>query len=125
MLGRESIDLSHVVPDNEALEIIPKDLSVRFNIIPISLDREENTLSVAMTDIYNLVVLDRLRAIVGNRIEIIPLLASESEISDAIDQFYGYELSVDGILNEIETGEIDYDSLDTEGDAIVSHWLDL
>ena len=117
MLGRESIDLSNIVPDNEAINLIPKDLSVRFNIIPISLDNEEGTLSVAMTDIYNLVILDRLRAIIGNRIELIPLLASESQISDAIDQFYGYELSVDGILNEIETGEVDYDSLDAEGDA--------
>jgi len=104
MLGRESIDLSNIVPDNEAINLIPKDLSVRFNIIPISLDTEEGTLSVAMTDIYNLVILDRLRAIIGNRIELIPLLASESQISDAIDQFYGYELSVDGILTEIEMG---------------------
>ncbi len=117
MLGRESISLSNVVPDKDALKMITKDLSVRFNIIPITLDIEENYLSVAMTDIYNLIVLDRLRAIVGNKIEIIPLLASESEISDAIDQFYGYELSVDGILHEIETGEVDYDSLDVEGDA--------
>jgi len=117
MLGKESIDLSNVVPDTQALELIPKDLSTRFNIIPISLDLEEDTLSVAMTDIYNLVVLDRLRAVVGNRIEIIPLLSGEGEISDAIDQFYGYELSVDGILHEIETGEVDYDSLDVEGDA--------
>ena len=117
MLGRESIDLKHVVPDTEALQKIPKELSLRFNIIPVTLDEAEGTLSIAMTDIYNLMVLDRLRAIVGNRIEIIPLLAGESEISDAIDQFYGYELSVDGILHEIETGEIDYDSLQAEGDA--------
>ena len=117
MLGRESIDLSNVVPDTEALELIPKELSTRFNIIPISLDSEAETLSVAMADIFNLVVLDRLRAIVGNKIEIIPLLSGEGEISNAIDQFYGYELSVDGILHEIETGEVDYDSLDVEGDA--------
>ncbi|MEX0606776.1 MAG: GspE/PulE family protein, partial [Halofilum sp. (in: g-proteobacteria)] len=32
----------------------------------------------------------------------------------AIDRFYGYELSVDGILHEIETGEIDYSSLQAE-----------
>ncbi|VAW73440.1 Type II secretion system protein E [hydrothermal vent metagenome] len=117
MLGRESISLSNVVPDTDALNMIPRELSVRYNIIPITLNTDENFLAVAMADIYNLVVLDRLRAIAGNRTEIVPLLASESEISDAIDQFYGYELSVDGILHEIETGEIDYDSLDVEGDA--------
>lgn len=117
MLGRESIDLSNVVPDTDALKLVPKEMSLRFNIIPLSFDAVEGRLSVAMTDIYNLTALDRLRAIVGNRVEIIPLLASEGQISDAIDQFYGYELSVDGILHEIETGEVDYDSLDAEGHA--------
>jgi len=117
MLGRESIDISKVIPDTDALSIIPKEVSTRFNIVPISLNRMGNTLSVAMTDIYNLLVLDRLRAIVGSRIEIVPLLSGETEISDAIDQFYGYELSVDGILHEIETGEVDYDSLEVEGNA--------
>ena len=33
---------------------------------------------------------------------------AETEIENAIDQYYGYELSIDGILHEIETGEIDY-----------------
>lgn len=117
MLGTESIELSNIVPDNQALQLIPKELSVRFNVIPVSFNQDDNTLSVAMTDIYNLLVLDRLRAVVGNRIEILPLLSGEGEISDAIDQFYGYELSVDGILHEIETGEVDYESLDVEGDA--------
>ncbi len=32
-------------------------------------------------------------------------------IDRRIDRFYGFELSVDGILREIETGEIDYQSL--------------
>ncbi len=57
-------------------------------------------------------VLDRVHALVGRKIELVPMLAGESEIKKAIDQFYGYELSVDGILHEIETGEIDYHSLD-------------
>ncbi len=43
-------------------------------------------------------------------------MAGEAEIEKTIDQFYGFELSVDGILNEIETGEIDYQSLDSETD---------
>jgi hypothetical protein len=42
--------------------------------------------------------------------------AAEAQLGDYIDQFYGHELSVDGILTEIETGEIDYDSLQAGGD---------
>ncbi|HEY9050682.1 MAG TPA: ATPase, T2SS/T4P/T4SS family [Gammaproteobacteria bacterium] len=114
MLGKESVDLANAVPDAEAIKLVPKDLALRFNIVPLSYDKEENRLTIAMTDIYNLAVLDRIRAIVGNRTEIHPLLAGEGEISFAIDQFYGYELSVDGILHEIETGEVDYESLQSE-----------
>ena len=116
MLGKESVDLDHAIPDQEALKLIPKDIASRYTVIPISFDAETSSLNLAMTDIYNLVVLDRIRAVVGRKIEINPLLAGEGEIKQAIDQFYGYELSVDGILHEIETGEIDYASLEAEGD---------
>src|SRR6266478_9603924 len=40
-----------------------------------------------------------------------------SEIGRAIDQYYGHDFSIDGILHEIETGEIDYQSLQASGDA--------
>jgi len=61
-----------------------------------------------MSDTFNLFTLDRIRIQIGHQIEIIPVLSGEAEISSAIDQFYGYELSIDGILREIETGEADY-----------------
>jgi len=43
--------------------------------------------------------------------QITAMLAGEHEIAHAIDQYYGFGLSIDGILTEIETGEIDYHSL--------------
>jgi len=116
MLDHESIDLTTAVPDVDAIKLIAKEYAVRFNIVPINFDKEENRLTIAMMDIFDLVVLDRIRVMVGNRTEIVPLLASESELRTAIDQFYGYELSVDGILKEIETGEVDYQSIDAEGE---------
>ncbi|MDH5764578.1 MAG: ATPase, T2SS/T4P/T4SS family [Gammaproteobacteria bacterium] len=116
ILGKESVDLSKTVPDEEAIRLIPKDIASKFNIVPISYIKNENRLTVAMTDVFNLLVIDRIKTVVGSRIEIYPLLAGDSEIGYAIDKFYGYELSVDGILHEIETGEIDYKSLEADGD---------
>jgi general secretion pathway protein E/type IV pilus assembly protein PilB len=52
----------------------------------------------------------------GPHAELKTQLAAEAQLGDYIDQFYGHELSVDGILTEIETGEIDYDSLQAGGD---------
>jgi len=58
--------------------------------------------------------LDQLRAMLGGQIQLKPVLAAEAQLEEVIDQFYGYELSVDGILREIETGEIDYQSLSVD-----------
>ena len=113
-LGQESIALASVVPDPQALALVPKTLAQRYNILPVSCREDLQQLAVAMTDTFNLLTLDRLRAHIGTEYEIRPLLAGEVEIDEAIDRFYGYELSVDGILHEIETGEIDYASLQTE-----------
>ncbi len=113
-LGQESIDLAHAVPDADALTRVPKDKAKRFGIVPISYRPHEQVLYIAMSDTFNLVTLDRVRAQVGGSVEIRTLLAGEVEIDEAIDRFYGYELSVDGILHEIETGEIDYASLNAE-----------
>jgi len=42
---------------------------------------------------------------------------ARAKIGRAIDQYYGHDFSIDGILHEIETGEIDYQSLQASGDA--------
>ncbi|MFK8067350.1 MAG: GspE/PulE family protein [Gammaproteobacteria bacterium] len=114
-LGQQSTDLSNVVPDNEAIKRIPKELARRYRLLPLTYDRNRNHLSIAMADIFNVVAIDQINALMGGDVDIDVSLAGEAEIQKAIDQFYGFELSVDGILKEIETGEIDYDSL--EGDT--------
>ncbi len=117
VLGLASVDLMTVVPDGGAINLISKDIAERYTIIPVSFDEESLQLRIAMKNVSDLLVLDRVHALVGRTIELIPMVAGEGEIKKAIDQFYGYELSVDGILHEIETGEIDYHSLDVTGDA--------
>lgn len=116
ILGQDSIDLKMVVPDPDAIALIPKAMVMRHNVIPISYDSINNLLILAMADIYDLMVLDRIRATIDATLEIEPMLAGKGEIAEAIDTFYGYELSVDGILHEIETGEIDHKSVEEAGD---------
>ena len=113
-LGQQSVDLSHVVVDGEAVRLIPKDVARRYHVLPLTYDMGRNRLTVAMTDTFNVVTLDQINAILGGDVEIYPLLAAEADIEKAIDQFYGFELSVDGILQEIETGEVDYTSLEAD-----------
>jgi len=114
-IGQESIDLAQVVADPEALKLVPQDFARRNRVLPIAYDPAEQLLTVATTEIFNVVAMDQLRAVLGSQIEIKTQLAAEAQLEDRIDQFYGYELSVDGILKEIETGEIDYESLQAVG----------
>ncbi|MFT7685389.1 MAG: type II secretory ATPase GspE/PulE/Tfp pilus assembly ATPase PilB-like protein [Candidatus Azotimanducaceae bacterium] len=111
ILGQDSIELTTLVPDPDALALIDKQLATRHNVIPVSYDPKEKRLQLAMTDIFDVLVLDRIRANIPAGIDILPILAAEGEIKKALDQFYGYEMSVDGILREIETGELDYQSI--------------
>lgn len=115
-LGYDSVDLSKVVVDSDVVQLIPKDVARRYHILALTFDSDRNVLTVAMSDPFNVIAMDQVRALLGGNVEVKPLLAGNVEVDDAIDQFYGYELSVDGILQEIETGEIDYASLEAESD---------
>lgn len=116
VIGQESIDLQTAVADGEAVHMIPKDMARRLRVLPLTYDSNRRVLTLAMADTFNVVALDQINTHLGGNAEVVPVLAGEAEIEKAIDQFYGFELSVDGILHEIETGEIDYQSLDAESD---------
>lgn len=116
-LGRESVDLTQTVADSTALQLIPKELATRFKLFPMAYNKESRTLILAMADPYNIVALDQIRALLKGDILLQPMLAGDTEVTRAIEQYYGFDLSIDGILNEIETGEIDYQSLQVTADT--------
>ncbi|MFZ2970991.1 GspE/PulE family protein [Ferribacterium limneticum] len=115
-LGKQSIDLSHAVVDPQALKLVPRDMAKRHHLLPLDYDRPNRRLTLAISDINDIVGLDRVRGQLEEGTEIETLLGGESEIDHAIDQYYGHELSIDGILHEIETGEIDWQSLSATDD---------
>ena len=116
-LGLQSVDLTQIVVDSMALKLVPREFSKRHTVFPVALDREARKLIVALADTNNIVALDQLRAQLRGEFTLEPRLAGEGEIGRAIDQYYGHDFSIDGILHEIETGEIDYQSLQASGDA--------
>jgi type II secretory ATPase GspE/PulE/Tfp pilus assembly ATPase PilB-like protein len=113
--GEASIDLANVIADPEAIALTPEHLARRHHVLPLAADSEARTLTVAVPDLFNLVALDQLRAHLDGRYDIQPMLAAEAQILEYLDRFYGFDLSVDGILREIETGEVDWSSLHVGG----------
>jgi len=116
-LGLQSVDLQQIVVDSVALKLVPRDFARRHHIFPVALDRDTRKLIIALADTNNIVALDQVRAHLRGEFELETRLAGETEIARAIEQYYGHDFSIDGILHEIETGEIDYQSLQASGDA--------
>ena len=112
-LGQESVDLSTFVVDPGAIKLIPKDIARRHLLLPLSVDLADKHLAIAIADPGNIIALDQLRALLKNEFRISTQLANESDILRAIDQYYGFELSIDGILHEIEPGEMEYQAPQT------------
>jgi type II secretory ATPase GspE/PulE/Tfp pilus assembly ATPase PilB-like protein len=115
-LGLVPVDLGQIVVDPTALRLIPREFAKRHSLFPVALDRDRRRLIIAVSDTNNIVALDQVRAQLRGEVELEVRLSGEQEILRAIEQFYGHELSIDGILHEIETGEIDYQSLQASGD---------
>lgn len=114
--GYSTVDITGTVIDAGAIKMVPQDLARRFKVLPLSYNSGIHELTVAMPDTYNIIALDQIRAMHDSKLQIRPVLGNETDIASTIEEIYGFNLSIDGILEEIETGEIDLDSIQTEGD---------
>jgi type II secretory ATPase GspE/PulE/Tfp pilus assembly ATPase PilB-like protein len=110
-LGKESVDLTTVIIDSAAIALVPKDVARRYLLLPLSVDAAKKHLILAIADPNNILALDQVRALLHGEYHLITQVASESDIVRAIDQYYGFELSIDGILHEIEPGDMEYQTL--------------
>lgn len=115
--GQRSVDLGRATVDPAALRLVPRDVARRHRLLPLDYDPARRRLTIAIADPDDIVAVDRLRALDSPALRVDTLLAGESEIARGIDQHYGHELSIDGILHEIETGEVDLRSLAAAADA--------
>lgn len=100
--GTQKFDSKSTMLDSQVVRLIPKEVASRFRIIAVGFDGE--SLQLAMNDVYNVLAIDQVRRYVPKSTKIVPIYCTESEILELIDQYYDYEISVDGILKEIETG---------------------
>ncbi len=118
--GTERFDAKKMMLDPVIIKMIPKEVAVRHKIVPISLERNE--LKVAMLDVYDVLATDALRRHMPKGVNVKQLYCTDSEIQELINRYYDYEISVDGILKEIETGIRDNNAsiLDGSEDGYVS-----
>jgi len=100
--GAQKFDPKTTMLDPSVIRQIPKDLATRHKVIAVSLENAE--VHLAMADVYNILAIDQVRRNFPKGTKIVPMFCTETEIMELIDQYYEYEMSIDGILREIETG---------------------
>ena len=100
--GAQKFDSKTTMLDPSVIRLIPKDLATRHKVIAVSAENGE--VRLAMADVYNILAIDQVRRNFPKGTKIVPMFCTETEILELIDQYYEYEMSIDGILREIETG---------------------
>jgi type IV pilus assembly protein PilB len=110
--GVEQFDPLKTMVDPEAAQKIPKEVATRLQVLPVTFD--DKVVVIAMSDPHDVVVQDKLRQYFPRGMVIKPLLCAPKVLSDAIDNAYGYATSVDAILQELETGQVDLAAITDE-----------
>ncbi|PIT99861.1 MAG: type IV-A pilus assembly ATPase PilB [Bdellovibrionales bacterium CG10_big_fil_rev_8_21_14_0_10_45_34] len=93
-----SIDLNNFEIDHTILKTIPKEVCEKYSVIPIQ--KAGSSIVVAMADPGNLHARDDLAFLLRAKIEVV--VASEKEINQSIERYYGGNVSYESIMTEIE-----------------------
>ncbi|HPR64639.1 MAG TPA: type IV-A pilus assembly ATPase PilB [Thermoanaerobaculia bacterium] len=101
--GVPAIDLEHFEIDENVVKIIPADVARKYHVMPVS--RTGATLTLAMGDPTNVFAIDDIKFLTGYNVE--PVIASESAIHRAIDNYYGttHAVELKKVMDDIASAE--------------------
>jgi type IV pilus assembly protein PilB len=93
-VGLEFIDLSDRVVDPSVASMVSESLARRYQAIPVAF--EDGRLLVAMADPSNVFAVDDIKAMTGSEVKTV--VATASQIIEAIDQLYRMDGDVDAVV---------------------------
>lgn len=99
--AQESIDLHQVIPDHEAMAMVPEAFAKLHKVLPLHFSADKGVMRIAFSG-QKQQMLEELRRLLGGNITLEPVLATEAHLEQALDKFYGHSLSLDSILRDIE-----------------------
>ena len=109
-LGLEFVDLAEYPIDRGAVALLPEPMARRLLALPVTW--AEDRLVVAMADPGNVLAIDDMRAVTGAEITIV--VATRTQLSEAIDRFHRLDSEVD------EVAQIAADELADDVDEAVA-----
>jgi len=106
----EYIDLSKIPISPEALAVLPQDVAERFKVFPVSVDKKNGIITVAMADPMDLSAIEFIEQKTNLRVK--AESATPSEIEDFISTKYGTSLSEE-VTEAMKDVSSDRDSIKT------------
>ena len=119
--GMTTVDLSNYMIKPEAIQAVPESLARKHAIIPLF--RIGPTLTVAVADPLNFFALDEVR--LKARCDVKAVLACDSAIRKAIDQYYGSAGTVEKVAKVLEAARTPTLEADSAQDGPVIKLVDL
>ncbi|MHC4183606.1 MAG: GspE/PulE family protein [Planctomycetota bacterium] len=95
--GAEVIDLHNYPVNPEVINLIPYELSKRYQVLP--LEKKGNVIKTAMADTLNINAIEALELETGLSIDVVT--AQKDEIIEAIERYYGQQESFSQIVKDI------------------------
>ena len=107
----KNFDIKSIIIERDLVKRIPKSFAMQNLVIPVF--KKDDVITIAIADIFNIITLDQVKRFFPPDVKIKPVYVPESDIINVINQYYDYEMSIDGILKEIESGGSNLDDKDS------------
>jgi type IV pilus assembly protein PilB len=111
--GIQSITLSQLDIDPEVLKLVPEQIARKYEVLPVT--RQGNQLTLAMGDPTNVFALDDVGFMTN--LQVVPVVASQAAIRQAIDRMYESKGGMADIVSEMEGAAADVELVDGEEDS--------
>ena len=108
--GVPSINLDEFEVDPEVVALIPEEVALKHNIVPVN--RAGSTLIVATADPSNIYALDDIKFLTGYNIQAV--VASEAAIKRGIEKYYDESSDLDDVMAAFDDSDIDFIQEDDE-----------
>jgi type IV pilus assembly protein PilB len=103
--GVPSVNLSQFDLDPEILKMLPKEVVVRHQVIPIN--KSGNVLTIVMADPSNIFAIDDIKFVTKLNVEVV--VASEQAINEAIEKYYRSNVSFDEVMLDFGEGDEEFE----------------
>jgi type IV pilus assembly protein PilB len=101
-LGMKVVKLSETTIPSELTDVINETMATAFKIVPVSQNKKDKSITVAMAEPQNPATLESLHSFL--QVEVKGAIATEPEVMAAIERLYaGHQESIEDVVKQIET----------------------